>query len=746
MVTGFDDMGNNRARVQLSVAVEPINGFNQEETRRFGVFELDLRAGELRRQGRKVKLQEQPFQVLSRLVENPGEIVTREELRNRLWPADTFVDFDHSLNAAIRRLRDALGDSADNPTFVETVARRGYRFLAPVGLGGNGSDQIPAPLPSTSPASGNSRRWWILGTIVVLAIIVLAVVFGVFFAPHATVPPRIARLTANPVNDPVRAAAISHDGRYLAFADETGFYLRQIDTGETHSVPLPKDVTATSISWFSDSVHMIVSMSGQHRESSLWVLSVLGGDPRKIVEDGCCAAMSPDGKHVAYVSGRALRQRIWLASLDGAEAHELLGQDNDMFGGLAWSPDGQKLAYTTAKFAYGDGVQAVINVVEVHGAGSQKAAIHPVTVLSLSGLRGPISWSADGSLTYAVSEPRPRQFDSNVWSIPLNRQSKAAGTPVRLTNDQGEVFSISRSADGRRLVYVKGVPEPDVYVGTLDAKGALSEPQRLTLDDREDIPFDWTPDGKQVIFISDRTGTFSIYRQGIAQMVPEMVAGGTQPLAEPRLSPDGSQLLYVVYPNGEEPNYEVPLMRVPLAGGPPQQVVKANWISNHQCARAPASVCVYSVNHDKDVIFYTFDPLKGSGRQFFQLRDDVSQLYNWSLSPDGSTLALTRGKWGNEEGPIHLVYLNGAPDKWITVSGSPNLVSIDWAADSKTLWAATAAEKENELLQIDLRGNARVVWHPKNIRVGWAIPSRDGKKLALHVNSTSANVWMQERP
>ena len=98
----------------------------------FGVFEADLRAGELRRNGSKVKLQEQPFQILAILLERPGEIVTREELRARLWSADTFVDFDHGLNSAIRRLRDALGDSAENPSFVETLGRRGYRFIAPV--------------------------------------------------------------------------------------------------------------------------------------------------------------------------------------------------------------------------------------------------------------------------------------------------------------------------------------------------------------------------------------------------------------------------------------------------------------------------------------------------------------------------------------------------------------------------------------------------------------------------------------
>src|SRR5438552_13614246 len=99
---------------------------------RFGVFEVDVRSGELRKQGARIKLQEQPFHVLIVLLQRPGEVVTREELRNQNWPADTFVDFDNSLNTAINKLRDALGDSAESPRFIETLPRRGYRFIASV--------------------------------------------------------------------------------------------------------------------------------------------------------------------------------------------------------------------------------------------------------------------------------------------------------------------------------------------------------------------------------------------------------------------------------------------------------------------------------------------------------------------------------------------------------------------------------------------------------------------------------------
>ena len=102
------------------------------KTVRFGLFEADLLSGELRKNGSLIRLQEQPFQVLTLLLERPGEMVTREDLRTKLWPADTFVDFDHSLNTAVNKLREALGDTASNPRFVQTVARRGYRFIAPV--------------------------------------------------------------------------------------------------------------------------------------------------------------------------------------------------------------------------------------------------------------------------------------------------------------------------------------------------------------------------------------------------------------------------------------------------------------------------------------------------------------------------------------------------------------------------------------------------------------------------------------
>ena len=117
---------------KLPAAVSSPPRSSPQKIIRFAVFEVDLAAGELRKNGARIRLQEQPFQILAYLIDRAGEVVTREELRQKLWPADTFVDFDHSLNTAINKLREALGDSASNPRYVETLARRGYRFLAPL--------------------------------------------------------------------------------------------------------------------------------------------------------------------------------------------------------------------------------------------------------------------------------------------------------------------------------------------------------------------------------------------------------------------------------------------------------------------------------------------------------------------------------------------------------------------------------------------------------------------------------------
>jgi TolB-like protein/DNA-binding winged helix-turn-helix (wHTH) protein/Tfp pilus assembly protein PilF len=178
------------------VEVQPVPA---TERVRFGAFEVDLHNGELRKHGIRVKLQEKPYQILCLLLEQPGEVVTREELQRRLWPADTFVDFDRNLNTAANRLRQALGDSADNPRFIETIPRRGYRLIVPVSKGnGNGHPQpntngeAPASgrRAETQPAPQAGRRKPPMGLRAVLAsVAILALLVTGIFAVRATLQP-----------------------------------------------------------------------------------------------------------------------------------------------------------------------------------------------------------------------------------------------------------------------------------------------------------------------------------------------------------------------------------------------------------------------------------------------------------------------------------------------------------------------------------------------------------------------------
>src|ERR1041385_6646156 len=159
-----------------------VNGSANGRPIRFGPYEADLASGELRKNGRLVRLQEQPFQVLAVLLERPGEVVTRDELRERLWAGETFVDFDQGLNTAISKLRDALGDSATNPRFVETVPRRGYRFRFPL--------ETPAEATSArdtleaAGAADEGQKWsrWLNATWIWQAAAVLCLILAAIFA------------------------------------------------------------------------------------------------------------------------------------------------------------------------------------------------------------------------------------------------------------------------------------------------------------------------------------------------------------------------------------------------------------------------------------------------------------------------------------------------------------------------------------------------------------------------------------
>jgi DNA-binding winged helix-turn-helix (wHTH) protein len=242
------------------------------EKARFDVFEVDLRAGELLKEGQKIKLQEQPFRVLSLLLQRPGEVVTRDELREQLWPADTFVDFDHGLNSAVARLREALRDSAEKPRFIETVAKRGYRFIAPIQSTG---ENQPEPASVVAPRSRlPSVRLWI-GSTVCLAVVCSASIWALYRPrPDA----QLAKIEVVPLiglRGYQATPAFSPDGTLVAF--------RQSDGGNNTGI----------------------------------YAAVVGGEKsiQLTNEPGdCCPTWSPDARQIAFAN-LIIKRKIFIAAL-----------------------------------------------------------------------------------------------------------------------------------------------------------------------------------------------------------------------------------------------------------------------------------------------------------------------------------------------------------------------------------------------------------------------------------------------
>ena len=269
---------------------------------------------------------------------------------------------------------------------------------------------------------------------------------------------------------------------------------------------------------------------------------------------------------------------------------KLAGQTGDLFRSPVWSQDGERVAFVRGVYRAGTyGIQPQIEILDL--ASNQRW-----TVSSEARLGPALAWVGD-RVVYVLSEVSPSQNDSNLWSLKIDaRTGKPLGTATRITSSAGAIRYLSSSANGKRLAYLKEGWQPDVYVARLEGNGTrLSTPRRLTLDERQDLPWSWTPDSKEVLFGSDRDGSFHIFRQAPDQTTPELLVGGSEQSMLPRLTPDGKHLVYLQYRQAFDPSNAVRMMRIPVAGGPPQLVMEVQGLTNEQCARQPSSLCLYAL-------------------------------------------------------------------------------------------------------------------------------------------------------
>ena len=654
----------------------------------FGLYEVRLDAGELWKAGFRVKLQSQPFRVLAALLERPGEIVTRDELRAKIWGDGTTVGFDHSLGIAINKIREALGDSADNPRFVETLARRGYRFIAPVAMvteeqaaPAPQSEAVAAPpQPASAPLAAfavlptlpiarveaprtGKTGWWV-GAAVALLCLVAAYLLG--RSRGGGQPPHIVKVTQNghfapSIGNMESLAASASDGVHL-FAPiiENGHAALAsiaLTGGTVATLALPAEVANSTLADISPDGSRLLLREHLSPESEqpLWVVPTIGGSAQRVggvlAHD---ATWMPDGENILYANGNDL-----LVTQAGGNHPQVYASLPGRAFWLRWEPKGRLLRFTMIDpIAH---TQALWQL----GASDRK----PVPVLR--DFNEPPAeccgvWTADGS-TYVFQSSRGGNTD--LWRL----AGTSTRNPVRLTDGPLQFEAPVAPRSGNR-----------VYFLGLDARSELQRytpglgmvPERSFLSSA--IRVDYSRDGKWVAWTNNAGQLWRARVDGTEQL---------------QLSPD---------------NYDVFL---------------AHWSPDGSrlalMAREPGKA-------------WTLSLVSANGNDLRPLLMETRNAGDPSWSPDGQKLVFGRVNdfMGKESGPRTLSFLDLRTNKMEAVPGSENLFSPRWSPDGKYIAALALDQRSVKLLDV-----AAHTWTMLPVRSG-ADPvwSSDSRSLYLHAS------------
>ena len=566
-------------------------------------------------------------------------------------------------------------------------------------------------------------------------------------------------LTANPPEDWVTNAAISPDGKYVAYQDQIGLFVRSVESGETRAVSLPPELhnRILGVQWMPDGAKLLVEVNVPEG-IAIWLITVLGQAPPHLVYPfGYQPSMSPDGRFMAFVAGQIPRvgREIWVGQISGETPRKLLAVDErQRVNDPVWSPDGQRIAYFVLSSAGAGPPVSSIRVQAAGGGSPEPLALEPYLPKSakLACMTHPcLCWSPDGRLFFFVKEAPgslPKQDRYSLWQAPIKQgKSETAGRPERLASwIELQPGGLNITADGRRLQFLKQRVQLDVYVSALGAGGAsLQEPRRFTLDNRGSQLIGWTADSQAIFFSSNRNGKWQVFRQGLNRSVPEAVAEHPGDEGNARLSPDRSWILYQQSASSKPgaPPAGKELLRLPTTGGSPELVLELPSSARFDYAcPAKSGACVLGQEEGEDVVFYALDPARGKGDRLGQVTLRDPRAYTWQVSPDGARLALVDRY--NYKGRIALLTLHGGTWHEITVGTQwGELQSVTWAADGKTLFCAAFQLNSYNLLHVTMSGGAQpLIRKGKTQLLYQPEPSPDGKYLAFKAHTWDSNVWV----
>jgi len=529
----------------------------------FDNFEVDLRSGEVRKNGSRIRLQAQPFQLLALLLVNAGEVVSRDEICRDLWPANTFVDFEHSLAAAVNKIREALGDAADNPRYIETLPKRGYRFIGkispepPMVMALPDAQESVELVPVPAGKAWTGRKWY-LGLVVVTVVAATAVVFlWLSREPGDSQPITIVPFTSYPGLE--TAPSFSPDGSRIAFSWDNGARNRSGKPGYDLYVKAIGSETLLRLTnhpsdWISSTWSPDGTQIAFHRlavdDNGIYVVPALGGPERKLVRThapydlAAPLSWSPDGKWIAYsdTENGGPDNRAFLLNVETLESHKFPHDPSCRHdGNLTFSHSGQELAmicvHNTTSYEY----------LVSDPQGKSKRSLTTLHKF----LSGPLWAGDDKSLIVAEATAKGNEFDE------LRVRD---GEVHKLSVTTGDWPAISR--DGHKLAF--SVSDYHVNIWRKDLQHPEAPAVQMYISTRQQDNSQYSPDGNHVAFDSTRSGTSSVWvantdGSNLVQISQEGPAG------YPRWSPDSQKIAFeMIEPSGHFGVYTVDISdRVP---------------------------------------------------------------------------------------------------------------------------------------------------------------------------------------
>jgi DNA-binding winged helix-turn-helix (wHTH) protein/Tol biopolymer transport system component len=652
---------------------------------RFGVFEVDLRSGELRKNGLNLRLRGQPFEVLTMLLERPGEIVTREELQRRLWPADTFVDFDHSLNTAVNKIREVLGDSAETPRYVETVPRRGYRFIAPVDA------LTPSPSPTrerglrlVGAGEGASLRRWVAagGLVVVIAAVLVALIkTSERFRRRSRDLGPVRFQIAPPENLNIALdgsqpqATISPDGGTVAFVAQEGgaresglatsLWVRPL--GAPSSRRLEGANGASFPFWSPDSQNIAFFADGKLKR-----IAVTGGSPLTICDgEGSGGTWGPDGTIVFTREDHAPLFRVPATGGVPTPATELnKTQGHRWHSWPQFFPDGRHFLYFAESVSTGkSGVHVKsLDSPEVHLLlATQTAAAYAPSGFLLF-VRDNVLFAQRLDLSRYQLEGEPHQVVENVnnneagdaaFSVSTNGVLVyRGGMPAPLVElawydrkgrrlgplgEAGDYWQFALSPDEKRLAVQRFLSTGDVDLWLLEVRTGVFS--RLTFGPSWEFDPLWSPDSQRIVYAVGREDGTDLMEMVVGARTPQMIYSDNRSLLLDDWSPDGRFIVGHVFPPG--PELEMAVFVLPMQGErKPQYPLRGPFIKDQFHVSPDSQWVVYNTDESGrfEVFISSFPDFhlkrqvstRGGGEPVWR-RDGKELFY---LSPEGKLMSV----------------------------------------------------------------------------------------------------------